>query len=320
MGYNESQQVTTSTSTYTSLTTSTGVVTLVSTATHVVTTFSVPSIYRQNVTSLQGLFTWRFPDEHLMYVLCSSKEFDFHVDEGQLHISYNVTTDSKIGGGAVDFWLLNDEELHEMAGINASCTMQHRIMGIVHDFRSSGYNSTVDIPSSGTYHIVFINPNTNEATVTLNVDYISPSTAVTMTEVRTEYSTQTSMITTEMMKPVSQPVGLGMPFFSGIGLVAVAVIAIAVAMKRRRGTVPLPPTPVATTPPPPQEPERKYCVNCGASISSHATYCSKCGSKQSPPQVSLSKSASVYCIECGYSNPVTNEHCGKCGKRLDKSG
>jgi len=271
MGYNESQQVTTSPST----TTSTGVVTLTSTQTRVVTTFTVPSIYHQNVISMGGASTFTLGRD--VYVFVAYRQLDFHVDVGQLHISYSVTTNSKIGRGVVDFWLVNDEGLHELNS-TAACSMQrHEVMGIVHDFGSSAYDSTVDILSSGTYHIVFINCNQNDATITLNVDYTSPLTSVTMTEVRTVYPTQTKTITTKLMKPA----GLGMPFFSGIGLVAVAVIAIAaVAMKRRGRVAQLPTTSPVARPSPPQASEGKFCINCGASLPSHATYCLECGSKQ----------------------------------------
>ena len=284
-GYNESQQVTTSTSTYTSVTTSTGAITLASTAIRLVTTSNVVWIYHQDVSTVKGLGLGLLQPSLTPVTLCYTEAYDFHVNEGQLHISYNVTTPptTKIGGGRVDFWLLNDEELHELNSIEASgvsCTLEHRVIGIADDFFSSGYDSTVDIPSSGTYHIVFINTNPNDAIITLNVDYISPLTAVTMTEVHTEYSTQTNTITTEMMKPVSQPVGLGMPFYSGIGLVAVAVIAIAVALKRKGGTAPPPTAPTSAPPSPPPAPQGKFCINCGAPLPSHAPYCSECGSKQ----------------------------------------
>ena len=352
-GYNESQQLTTSTSTYTSVTTSTGVVTLTSAATRVVTTSTVLWVYHQDVTKLQGLGLGIIPGSGNTVTLCYTQEYDFHVDEGQLRISYNVTTDAPFGVGAVDFWLINDEGLHELASITNSCMDQRRVMGIAHDFRSSAYDSTVDIPSSGTYHIVFINNGHNDATITLNVDYISPLTAATMTEVHTEYSTQTSTITTEMMKRVSQPVGLGMLFFSGIGLLAVAVIAIAVAMKRRRGeNVPQPATSAATPPPaassapPPSAPQISVRKSTAQQIRPGTTQRpsetaeighpsprpttkdvveprSDALSKAAPLQAAetmeverRSSKSAKFCRKCGAKIPRDSVYCEECGTRL----
>jgi len=259
-GYNESQQVTTSTSTYTS------VVTLTSTASHVITTSLVRSIYHQKWSSLNGS-QW----------LCLGETFDLgHLDGGQLHISYNASTLWKgdYGVGLVNFWLLDDQGLTQWGRHNCDEGRAGFPAGIAYNFDSSSYDSTVDIPSSGNYHIIFLDPTIIPMQVTLNVDYISPPTAVTT------YSTRTSTVTTQMMKPVSQPVGLGIPFFSGIGLVAVAVIAIAAAVRRKGRIAPSRSTPSAASLSPPQASQGMFCMNCGAPLPSHAPYCSECGSKQ----------------------------------------
>ena len=225
-GYNESLQ----------LTTSTGIVTLTSTETRIVTTSLLSATYHQNTIKLEKND-------------CLFAEVDFYVEGRQAHVSYSVS------GGTVDFWLLDDHGLGVWKGDRpvmqwgsdfvegytfcqgdqnfhllypVLLDYRHSINGLLHDFRSSGHDFTVEIPSSGTYHIIFLNPYKSDATIIFNVDTISPSTI-------TGYSTQTNTIATEMMKPA----GLGMSFFSGIGLVAVAVIAIAVAMKRKGRTAPV---------------------------------------------------------------------------------
>ena len=214
--------------------------------------------------------------------MCNFTHLDFPLGKGQLHISYNVTRIWRIGA-EVDFWFVDDQGLLGLESVPDwdRCTLhQRRFAAITHDFRSIGYDSIVDIPSDGTYHIVFVNSDPMPAQVTLHVDYVSPSVVLSVSEVQMEYSTQTSTITTELMKPVSQPVGLGMPFFSGIGLVAVAVIAIVVAMRRKGGIAPSPTTFPVARPSPPKGPQDKFCMNCGAPLPLHAPYCSECGSKQ----------------------------------------
>jgi len=268
MGYNESLQATTSTSTYTSIATSTGVVTLTSTETRVVTTSSGGSVFNE-ITDLQGTGS----NAGVRY--CGYYDhWDVYLEAGQVHVSYNSV------GSSVYFWLL-DQKGWDAWERERTCEGVIATKGIAKS-ASKNYETTVGIPLSATYYVVFLNTNKQTATITVNIDSASLPTVVTVTEARTGYSTKTSTVTTEIKKPVSQPAGLGILFFSGIGLVTVAIIGIAVAaMKRRGGIVSAYATSAAAPPPPsPQGPQSKFCINCRASLPSQATYCNKCGSKQ----------------------------------------
>jgi hypothetical protein len=78
----------------------------------------------------------------------------------------------------------------------------------------------------------------------------------------------------------------------GVGAIVVVVIMLAfILMRRRRAPTPTPtyqalqpavPPPAAAMPSPPlaQAPAGKFCINCGASLPEHATFCKKCGTKQ----------------------------------------
>ena len=67
---------------------------------------------------------------------------------------------------------------------------------------------------------------------------------------------------------------------------AVAIVVLLLAMRKRRrpetaaATAPAPPTPQASIAAPPTVTADKFCMNCGASLPAHATFCNKCGSKQ----------------------------------------
>jgi hypothetical protein len=257
MGYNDSLRVTTLTSTYTSVAISTGVVTLTSAETSVVTASSIVAIAHTS-----DVVAPCYLDVKTLHLPLA----------GRLHISYNVT------GGVADFWLMDKRTWNDWQS-TGNCGSLRSIPGIVHNFGSSGYDVNVELPSSGTYEVVF-NAVQSSVMVAVNIDFIFPPSVVTLTTVRTGYSTKTSTVTTEMTTPVSQPAGLGMPFFSGIALVTVAVIAIAVAMKRKGRTAPSPTTPTSARPSPPQGPQGEFCMNCGAPLPSYAPYCSECGSKQ----------------------------------------
>lgn len=85
-----------------------------------------------------------------------------------------------------------------------------------------------------------------------------------------------------------------MPYtmIGGTILLVIIVVAILLFMKRRRAptpalgaAVPPPPAPAAPMPPAPTAPgaqplTQKFCMNCGAPLPVHATFCNKCGTKQ----------------------------------------
>jgi len=67
---------------------------------------------------------------------------------------------------------------------------------------------------------------------------------------------------------------------------AVAIVAVLLAMRKRRrpetaaATAPAQPIPQASIAAPPTVTADKFCMNCGATLPAHATFCNKCGSKQ----------------------------------------
>ena len=67
---------------------------------------------------------------------------------------------------------------------------------------------------------------------------------------------------------------------------AVAIVVLLLVMRKRRrpetaaATVPAQPIPQASIAAPPPVTADKFCMNCGASLPAHATFCNKCGSKQ----------------------------------------
>ena len=258
-GYNESQQLTTLTSAYNETTTSTGIVTLASTTTRVVTTTYVATTIHSEGT-LGG-------------ATCQRSDMKLNMlNEMLIHIWYTAQ------GGVVDFWLLDEASWNDLS--QRTCETLRSVNGIAHQFGLSAWDLFIMMPS-GVWYLAFSAGRDSVVGISVRIDFVMPRTIATVTEVHTGYSTHASTIITETTNLVSQPAGLGMPFFSGIGLLAVAVIAIAaVAMKRRRETVSLSAASAATTPSPPQGPQGKFCMNCGASLPSHATYCNKCGSKQ----------------------------------------
>jgi membrane protease subunit (stomatin/prohibitin family) len=67
---------------------------------------------------------------------------------------------------------------------------------------------------------------------------------------------------------------------------AVAIVVLLLVMRKRRrpetaaATAPAQPIPQASIAAPPTVTADKFCMNCGATLPAHATFCNKCGSKQ----------------------------------------
>jgi len=67
---------------------------------------------------------------------------------------------------------------------------------------------------------------------------------------------------------------------------AVAIVVVLLAMRKRRrpetvaATASPQPIPQASIAPPPAVAADKFCMNCGATLPAHATFCNKCGTKQ----------------------------------------
>jgi len=68
-----------------------------------------------------------------------------------------------------------------------------------------------------------------------------------------------------------------------VALGVAAIAAIVLVASRKRGGTPSSSAPISTTTPavsPSQPTAGKFCMNCGAPLPSHATFCNKCDSKQ----------------------------------------
>lgn len=95
----------------------------------------------------------------------------------------------------------------------------------------------------------------------------------------------------ENMASTSSDISLFMvyiPFPILVGAVAVVIVVVYISRRRGRkrglvndvGFVPAPYSGQATTGAPPVVTAGRFCMNCGASVRPHATYCNKCGAKQ----------------------------------------
>jgi hypothetical protein len=133
-----------------------------------------------------------------------------------------------------------------------------------------------------------MNENRFPITVTLNVDSGMQTSEVTLTKATTVSSTQVSPYVTEKVTVSTRPVGFGLLFYAGIGLIAVAVIALAISRMRSAAPRTAPPSASATVvaqagpvvSPAAATGAGKFCTNCGATLPARATFCNKCGSKQ----------------------------------------
>ena len=265
-GYNESMRTLTVTSTEAHTVTSTETVASTSTKSFVMTTRSTNWIFDGEVISLDpagqhycGLYDTRA----------------LSLDAGQVHVSYR--TDGKI----VDFWLLTAADFKRWDAAR-SCTQVLAIYGVAHKYEANAFESTVALASGGDYYIIFMNENKNyPVVVTLDVDTGIQERQFTVTTESVMYSTHQTVYPTQVVAAVARPAGLGLLFFSGVGLIVVAAIVLVVS--RKRGATPPSSAPISTTTPAvsPREPTAgKFCINCGVPLPSHATFCNKCGSKQ----------------------------------------
>jgi len=273
LGYNVSLQTLTVTSTQPFTTTSMRTITSVSTETHVMTTSGGESI-------LSGSYDIQGEGKTGWY--CYSRHFHMELDAGQVHVAYDSAN------GPVDFWFMNENQWMQYDA-KRTCDQLREVSGIAHSFGPWHYETTVTIPSSGTYHVVFLNKNKQDLSITVNVDTVAQQTVVTKTEKHTYYSTEQSPFTTEAVTAGTQRAQFGVLFYGGIGLVVIAVVVLALSTMRRKAgpgpTLAPPPGPrITTVAPPPsatgQGSEGKFCIDCGAPLSARASFCNKCGTKQ----------------------------------------
>ena len=262
LGYNESLQLLTVTNTQPFTTTSTRTLSSVSTETRVMTTSGSESIVDTTIDLMGEGTTGRH---------CYWGYSRVYVDAGQVHVSYDSPD------GVVDFWIL-DEKGFTAYDAKIYCEELREVAGIVHKFGLRNYETTVTIPSSGTYYVMFLNSNKQDVSVSVRMDTIAQQTVVTKTVKSTYYSTEQSPVVTERVSVNTERVPLGVMFYGGIGLLVIAVVVLVSSMMRRKpepGTTPSPPESA-----PAQAPEGKFCVECGAPLSARASFCKKCGTKQ----------------------------------------
>lgn len=217
-------------------------------------------------------------------VYCGAYELrDAYLEAGQVHVSYH--TDSTYHN--VDFWMLTEDDYTRWSN-SPTCEKVLAFKGTVTKISRSGYEFTTEIGSAGTYYFVFMNENRFPITVTLNVDAGLQTSEVTLTKATTVYSTQVSPYVTEKIIVSTRPVGFGLLFYAGIGLIAVAVIALAISRMKNAAPRTAPPSasasavaragPVVSSAA--ATSAGKFCTNCGAPLPARATFCNKCGSKQ----------------------------------------
>ncbi len=206
-----------------------------------------------------------------------------YLEAGRVHVSYH--TDSTYH--TVDFWMLTEDDWTRWSN-SPTCEQILAFKGTVTKISRSGYEFTTEIATAGTYYFVFMNENRYPITVTLNVDAGLQTSEVTLTKATTVYSTQVSPYVTEKVTVSTRPVGFGLLFYAGIGLIAVAAIALAISRMKRTAPRTAPPS---TSPPVAAQAGRvvspaaatsagKFCTNCGGPLPARATFCNKCGSKQ----------------------------------------
>jgi hypothetical protein len=206
-----------------------------------------------------------------------------YLEAGQVHVSYHTESTYH----PVDFWMLTGDDWTRWSNLRY-CEQFLAFQGIVTKMSRSGSEFTTEIGSAGTYYFVFMNENNYPITVTLNVDAGLQTSEVTLTKATTVYSTQVSPYVTEKVTVSTRPVGFGLLFYAGIGLIAVAVIALAISRMKSAAPRRAPPStsaPVVAKAGPVVSPAAatgagKFCTNCGAPLSARASFCNKCGSQQ----------------------------------------
>ena len=205
------------------------------------------------------------------------------LEAGQVHVSYHTESTYH----PVDFWMLTEDQWTRWSHL-PYCQDILAFQGTVTKMSRSGYEFTTEIGSAGTYYFAFMNENRYPITVTLNVDAGLQTSEATLTTATTVYSTQISPYVTEETTVSTRPVGFGLLFYAGIGLIAVAVIALAISRMRSAAPRTVPPStsaPAVAQAGPVVSPAAatgagKFCTNCGAPLSARASFCNKCGSKQ----------------------------------------
>ena len=146
----------------------------------------------------------------------------------------------------MDFWMLREDQFK-------ACEARHNVepgvFSIMEKRRSSSYEGTASIQTSGTCYFVFLNKNNGPVSITLHVDGGMQTEVVTSMNEQVGYLTQTTPFVTETVSFITHPVGLGLIFYSGIGLIIVAGIVLTVS--RMKGAAPRTVQPSKPQPAPP---------------------------------------------------------------------
>lgn len=275
LGYSESLGTLSVTARQPVTATSTMTVASISVESTVMTTSGTSWILQDELIDLQAGTTQKYCGWH------DARYAD--LEAGQVHVSYHTESTYH----PVDFWMLTGDDWTRWSHL-PYCEQVLAFQGIVTKISRSGYEFTTEIGSAGTYYFVFMNENRFPITVTLNVDAGLQTSEVTLTKATTVYSTQVSPYVTEKVTVSTRPVGFGLLFYAGIGLIAVAVIALVISRMRSAAPRTIPPStsvPVVAQAGPVVSPAAaasagKFCTNCGAALSTRASFCNKCGSKQ----------------------------------------
>ena len=251
-------------------------------------TMTVASTSRELVVMTTSGTSWILQDELIDLPATTQKYCGYwsahsaYLEAGQVHVSYHTESTYH----QVDFWMLTGDDWTRWSNLRY-CEQHLAFQGIVTKISRNGYEFTTEIGSAGTYYFVFNNENRYPITVTLNVDAGLQTSEVTLTKATTVYSTQVSPYVTEKVTVSTRPVGFGLLFYAGIGLIAVAVIALAISRMKNAAPRTAPPSTSApvvhagpVVSPPPAPTTEKFCTNCGAPLPARATFCNKCGTKQ----------------------------------------
>ena len=232
-GYNESLRVSTLTSTQSYTSTSTKTIASTRTETSVITSSSIVSILDQviDIRGIEGTIYCGYYDS-----VSSS------IDAGMVNVSFNSD------GGRVSFWMLTEDSYRQWTA-RRSEGCQINAVSKMYKPDSVSYESTTNIPATATYYFVFLNENNDPVSITLHVDGGMHTEVLTTTREQVDYLTQATPFVTETVSFSTHPVGLGLLFYSGIGLIIVAGIVLAVS--RMKGAAPRTVQPSKPQPAPP---------------------------------------------------------------------
>ncbi len=207
IGYNESLPIVTLTSTRSYTSTTTGVSTIISTTSSVM-----------NVVSTNALYTARFflLDEKLCY-------YDFRVvnlTKGQVYVTVTGAT----------FWILSPDDYVRWMGRGGTCLGPAPSEGGL-EVSPGG----VEVPSSGPYYFVFLSQGDTKYSqspiaplVTISVYSIQQS-QITRIVKNVNYSTEETAFSTGTVAYIAEPVGYGLIFYLGNGLIVAAVVALVIS-------------------------------------------------------------------------------------------